>query len=119
MKYKIKYPKNNLALMSMLIIFGLFTCIIWYNLKEYAYCFGYLITLLILSYTYYFTYYYLKNDYLQVRLGFIILRFKYQNIKDVIQDEDKIKIKLKKISFCIYPKNIDNFYFELKKRCGK
>ena len=115
MKYKIKHEKSNLILMSSVLILCLITCYVWFIFRKYIYFSIYLILTIIITHIYYFTYYYIKNDSLIIKLGFIKVRIKYNKIKSIKILKNSVKLNLEKISLNLYPNNKDMFYTELSK----
>ena len=113
MKYKIKHEKSNKAFMSSVFILSLVTCLFWIVLREYIYCIIFLILTLLLGYIYYCTYYYLKDDKLVIKLGFINFSVKYTELKKIENLNNSIKIYFKNISLNIYPNNKDIFYGDI------
>ena len=116
MKFKFKPNKSNLFLMSSTILLLIFVCLLWLVLREYIYFAVYGVLTLIISYTYYFTSYYIKDRYLETRLGFIFIRIKYRNIKKVELVNDKVRIHLKNVKFNICPNNKDIFVVKLNSK---
>jgi len=115
MKYKIKHEKSNLILMSSVLILCLITCYVWFIFREYLYFSIYLILTIIIIHIYYFTYYYIKNDSLIIKLGFIKVRIKYNKIKSIDLLKNSVILNLEKISLNLYPNNKDKFYNEISK----
>ena len=113
MKYKIKYEKSNLVFMTSVIILCLITCVFWFILKEYNFCAIYFFLTLILAHIYYFTYYYLNEKKLVIKLGFIRFKIKYSSILKVENKNAGIKLFFKYMSMTIYPCNKDVFFSEL------
>ena len=113
MQYKIKHEKSNIVFMTSVMIMCLLTCVIWFVLREYSYFIIYLIATLLVFHIYYFTYYYIKENYLLIKLGFIKIKFKYKNINNIENKKEGIKLKFNNLSMNIYPSNKDIFYAEL------
>ena len=116
MKYKIKHEKGNLVFMTSVIIMCLITCGLWLMLKEYTYFSIYLIITLLIAIFYYFTYYYLKDNYLIIKVGFINVKIKYKKIKKIDNLQNSIRLTYGKISMNIYPNNKDIFFAELSSK---
>ena len=116
MKYKIKHEKSNLILMSSILILCLITCYVWFIFREYIYFSIYLILTIIITHIYYFTYYYIKNDSLIIKLGFIRVKIKYNQIKSIEILKNSIKLNLEKISLNLYPNKKDMFYTEINSK---
>lgn len=116
MKFKFKPNKSNLFLMSSTIMLLVFVCLLWLVLREYIYCTVYGVLTLIIAYTYYFTSYYIKDNYFETRLGFINIKINYKNIRKVEVVNDKVKIYLNKIKFDIYPNYKDIFVVKLNSK---
>lgn len=114
MKFKVKPEKSNFVLMTSMFIMSLIVCILFLVLHEYIYSLIYFILILVISHIYYFTYYYLKDNGLIIRLGFIRIKFNYKNILDVNEISEKVRIKLKNITLNIYPNNREIFISKLK-----
>lgn len=116
MKFKVKHEKNNLAFMTSVIILCLVTCIFWLILREYIYCIIYFLLTILIAHIYYFTFYYIKDNYLKIKLGFIIIKIKYEKIFKIENLEKSINLVFKSFDMKIYPNNKDIFYTELNNR---
>lgn len=116
MKNKIKHEKSNLMFMSSVLLLCLVTCIFWLILKEYLYFIVFFLSTLLIGYIYFYTFYEIKDKYLLIKLGFISVKIRYTNIKDIVKVDKSIKLVFNKISMNIYPHNIDMFYVDLKRK---
>lgn len=109
MKFKVKPEKSNMAFMTSTFFLLIITCILWIILKEYIYFVVYFILTILLAYIYYFTSYTIKDKYLVIKLGFIVLKINYNKITNVELIKNKVKVNLKKFSLDLYPDNKDIF----------
>lgn len=116
MKFRVKYEKSNIFLMSSIILCLLVTCMFWLILREYIYFAVYFALTLFISYTYFFTSYFIKEKYFVVRLGLINIKIKYSGIKSIEDGKDKLKINLKRFSFTVYPSNKEIFVAKLNSK---
>ncbi len=116
MKFKARPEKSNLLLMSSIILLLLVTCVFWLILRMYIYCIIYFVLTLFLAYTYFFTFYYVKEKYFVTRLGLIKINIKYDSIKKVENLKDKVKLHLKYFNIMIYPNNQDIFIAKLNSK---
>lgn len=116
MKFKVKHEKSNLIFMSSVIILCLVTCIFWLMLREYIYFIIYFLLTLIISHIYYFTNYYIKDNYLKIKLGFIKIKIQYEKMIKIENLEKSINLKFKNFDMKIYPNNKDIFYVELNNK---
>lgn len=118
MKYKIKLEKPKIVSMASILFLCLLTCFLWLSLREYIFFSIYLILTVMLAHMYFFTYYYIEENYLVIKLGFLIVKFKYSKILDIEKVNEAIKLKFKKFNISIYPSNKDDFYKKLKNKIG-
>ena len=112
MKFKIKHEKANLVFMTSVLILCLFTCIIWLMIREYSYFIIYLLLTLLIAIFYYNTYFYIKNDGLIIKLGFIKVKIEGKHnfhaftsdtpIEECIRTINYIKITKEDKLVCIY-----------------
>lgn len=116
MKFKVKPEKSNLVLMSSILLFLLVTCILWLILREYVYFTIYLVLTLLIFYVYFFTFYFIKEEYFVTKLGFLKIKIKYENIRSVENLKEGVKLNLKKFSMNIYPHNKDIFVAKLNSK---
>lgn len=116
MKFKVKHGKSNLIFMSSVIILCLVTCIFWLMLREHIYFTVYFLLTLIISHIYYFTFYYINDNYLKIKLGFINIKIKYNKIFKIESLEKCINLVFKSFNMKIYPNNKDIFYTELNNK---
>lgn len=116
MKFKAKPEKGNMLLMSAVIILLLVTCIFWLIIRKYLYFGFYLFFTLAIAHMYYFTNYYIKENYFVTTLGFIKIKIKYDSILSVENLTDKVKLKLRNFGITIYPNNKDIFVAKLNSK---
>ena len=116
MKFKARPEKSNILLMSSIILLLLVTCIFWLILRKYVYCLVYFILTLFIAYTYFFTFYYIKENRFVARLGLIKISIKYDEIRKVESLKDKVKVHLKYFCITLYPNNQDIFVAKLNSK---
>jgi len=119
MKFKFKPEKSNLFLMTSIIFLLFATCVFWLIIKEYIYFSVYIILTLLIAHMYYFTSYFIKDNYFVTRLGFVTIKIKYSKIMKVESLKDKVKIILNSFSIDIYPKNKEIFLAKLNSKIDK
>ena len=100
MKFKVKYEK----------------CLVWLYLRKYVYFAVYLFLVLFIAYIYFFTYYEFTDTHLVNALGFIKIKFKYEKIKEIKEENGKVNIKFNHFTLTMYPANEKLFLSELKAR---
>jgi len=116
MKFKFNPEKSNKLLMSSIIFLSFVTCLFWIILREYIYFIVYFSLTLFIAITYFCTRYYIKDNYLIIKLGFISIKISYLRINNVENLNDKVKLNLIKYSLNIYPQNKDIFVAKLNSK---
>ncbi len=119
MIFKVKYEKNNLFLMSTILILCLFTCLFWLILTKYIYALIYFVLTIFIGYTYYFTNYELNDKYLVIKLGFIKIKIKYNNIWQVQKKENYLTLVFHHFNINVFPKEKDIFIIKLQEKIDK
>ena len=119
MKFKVKYEKNNLVFMSSVIFLCLVVCVLFIVLKNYLYSVIYLILILIIGHTYYFSSYELSKDKLIIKMGFLKIKFRYEFLWKVEKNNKGVKVTNKNFSFTLYPEDQTKFIRELNKKIDK
>lgn len=116
MKFKVKLEKENLILMTFVIIILFITCAFWLTLEKYNYFIFYIVLTLIIVHMYYFTSYYVDKKYLIIKLGFLKIKFKLKNIKKVKGIDNKVRVELNKLSMFLYPEDKKEFINYVKNK---
>lgn len=108
--------KNNRLFMLIIIPVLIFICISWLILNKYGYFIGYLGITLLLVYLHFFTYYYINNDYLLIKAGFLKIKIYYKDINSVEVNNNKLRVNWKRLNINLYPNNSNIFIKEFKNR---